>query len=115
MKVIVAGSRNFNDYKLLCEKLTNLLRNIKHPVIVCGEARGADTLGKRYAEELGIEIMSFPADWKKEGKAAGYKRNERMAVCADALVAFWDGKSKGTEHMINTMKSLNKPIRIIKY
>jgi len=115
MKIIVAGGRNFDNYILLCQKLTYYFQNLKHPVIVCGEAKGADTLGRRYAEELGLDIMSFPANWEKEGKAAGYRRNERMAAEADALIAFWDGKSKGTEHMIKTMETLKKPVRIVYY
>ena len=112
-KVIVAGSRSFNDYKLLKERLDYYFSNVK-PIIVCGEAKGADTLGKRYAEEKGYDVMSFPADWSK-GKHAGYLRNEEMAKEADMLVAFWNGTSRGTEHMIKTMKKLGKPVRVVNF
>lgn len=113
LKVIVAGTRSFNDYKLMTKKLDNYFKNVK-PTIICGEARGADTLGKKYALEHGYEVKSFPADWSK-GKSAGYQRNEEMADYADALVAFWNGSSKGTEHMIKTMQNMKKPVRIVKY
>ncbi len=114
MKIIVAGSRTFDDYRLLESKLDYLFQNI-HPVIICGEAKGADLLGKKYAREKGLECISFPAKWEEDGKSAGYKRNELMGQIADGLVAFWDRKSKGTKHMIEYMLSLGKEVRIIKY
>ena len=112
-KVIVAGSRNFNNYELMRKRLDYYFSNIT-PVIICGEARGADTLGRKYAEEHNYLIESYPADWSK-GKNAGYIRNEQMADVASAAICFWDGKSKGTEHMINTMKKLNKPVKVVKF
>lgn len=114
MNVIVAGGRDFSDYELMKEKLDKLFVNIE-PVIVCGEAKGADSLGKKYAEEKGYTVLSYPADWNTFGKRAGYIRNEAMAVVADALVAFWNGESKGTKHMIDTMKKCNKQVRVIRY
>ena len=112
-KIIVAGGRDFNNYKLLSKKLDYFFSSCK-PVVVCGEAKGADSLGRKYAEEHHILIMSFPADWSK-GKGAGYIRNAQMGAIADGLIAFWDGKSKGTKHMIDVMKEFNKPVRIVKY
>jgi len=112
-KVIVAGSRNFKDYKLLCKRLDYYFSNIQ-PIIICGEARGADTLGRKYAEEHNYLIESYPADWSK-GRDAGYIRNKRMAEVADCAICFWNGKSKGTEHMIDTMKKLNKPVKVVKF
>ena len=112
-KIIVAGSRTFNDYDLLCKRLDFFLCNCK-PTIVCGEAKGADTLGRKYAEEHNIPIISCPADWSK-GKGAGYLRNVDMANIADAAVCFWDGKSKGTKHMIEVMKDFGKPVKVVNY
>lgn len=114
LKVIVAGSRSFDNYELLKEKLDFYLKNVKSPVIVSGKARGADTLGERYAIEHKLPAESYPADWSK-GRNAGYIRNELMAKNADALIAFWNGTSKGTEHMIKTMKALKKPVRVVRY
>ncbi len=99
--VIIAGSRDFNDYDLLCAKCDHLFQNKKPTAILCGKARGADTLGERYAKEHGIPVEYYPAEWDHFGKSAGYIRNEQMAMNADALIAFWDGKSRGTKHMID--------------
>ena len=112
--VIVAGSRGFKDYELMKKKLDYYF-SAMNPTIICGEARGADALGRRYAEENKLRILSYPANWTRDGKGAGYLRNEKMAKVADCLVAFWDGKSAGTKHMIDTMKALGKPVRIVKY
>ena len=112
-KVIVAGGRSFNDYELMKKKLDYFFSNM-NPTIVCGEARGADSLGKKYALENKLKVESYLADWSK-GKGAGYQRNEKMAEVADCLIAFWDGKSSGTKHMIETMKKLGKPVRVVKY
>lgn len=115
-KVIVAGGRNFNNYKGLSDSLDYLLKNINDDIqIVCGMARGADRLGEQYAKEHGYQVIYFPADWDLDGKSAGFKRNVKMAEYADALVAFWDGESKGTKHMIETAKEKGLDIRIKHY
>ena len=101
MKIIIAGGRNFNDYNKLRESCDNILVNQKDVEIVSGTAAGADTLGERYAQEKGYEVKKFPAQWDLYGKSAGYKRNQQMAEYADGLIAFWDGKSRGTKHMID--------------
>jgi len=69
-----------------------------------GAARGADTLGEEWAVMCGIPIEKYPADWNAHGKSAGYKRNTVMAEHAEALIALWDGKSRGTAHMIEIAK-----------
>ena len=117
-KVIIAGGRDFVDYNLLREKVNNILiekRTTHKIVIVSGCARGADTLGMRYASENIFDVDEYPADWDKYGKKAGYMRNVEMAENADALIAFWDGKSKGTKHMIDIATERNLPIRVIRY
>lgn len=115
-RVIIAGGRDFDDYDLVVSTMDKLLQNITEPItIVCGMARGADTLGERYAISKGYEVARFPADWGKFGKAAGYKRNEQMAQNADALVAFWDGRSRGTKHMIDLTHKYNLRVRVKRY
>ena len=113
--VIIAGSRGFSDYDLLKEKCDNLFSRRKPTVILCGEAKGADSLGKRYAKEHGIPVQSFPAQWDRYGKAAGMIRNNQMLAFADALVAFWDGKSHGTENMLDIAANKGIPVRVICY
>ena len=112
-RVIIAGSRSFDDYDMLIKTMDMVLQNITDEIqVVCGMAAGADTLGERYAKERSYMIAYFPADWKKYGRAAGFNRNVEMAKNADALVAFWDGKSKGTKHMIDIAKNKNLQVRI---
>ena len=115
-RVIIAGGRDFDDYELLRSRMDDLLNYKKDGItVVCGEARGADSLGRRYAEERGYQIASFPADWSKYHKQAGYIRNVEMANNADALAAFWDGKSRGTKHMIETARKFGLQVKIIHY
>lgn len=115
IKVIIAGSRSFKDYGTLKRVCNNILSLRKDVEIVSGGAKGADYLGEVYAKEVGFNIKRFPANWEEYGKSAGYIRNEEMAKYADALIAFWDGKSKGTEHMINLAKKHNLKLRIYQY
>lgn len=117
-KIIIAGGRDFMDYNLLKEKTDKILqeKKVTHKiVIISGCAQGADTLGLRYASENAFDVEEYPADWNKYGKKAGYMRNVEMAENADALIAFWDGKSKGTKHMIDIATERNLPIRVIRY
>lgn len=117
-KVIIAGSRGFSNYKLLKEKCNEYLREKRKEyniIIISGGARGADTLGEKYAQEEGFSLEVFPANWNKFGKSAGFRRNEQMAEIADALIAFWDGKSHGTKHMIEIMENKKLLVRVVNY
>jgi dissimilatory sulfite reductase (desulfoviridin) alpha/beta subunit len=117
-KVIIAGSRGFSNYKLLreqCNKYLREKRKTSNIIIVSGHARGADTLGEKYAQDEGFALEIYPAQWKKLGKQAGYRRNEQMAEVADALIAFWDGESKGTKHMIDIMNNKGLPTKVVNY
>lgn len=116
-RVIIAGSRDFTDYHFLSSVMDRLLSNYEQEdiQIVCGMAKGADTCGESYAKEHGYEIRYFQADWGRYGTAAGPIRNEEMARNADALVAFWDGKSPGTKSMIQLAQKYNLQIRVKKY
>lgn len=114
-RVIIAGGRDFDDYELLVERCDHFLSNKSNVVIVSDTARGADQLGEKYAEYRGFPVEKFPADWDKYGKSAGYKRNKQMAEHADALIAFWDGKSKGTGHMINLAREKNIGVKVVNY
>lgn len=115
LKVIIAGGRDFNNYELLKQKADFLLQNQTEVEIVSGKARGADLLGERYAKEKDYPINSHPANWDKFGKSAGYIRNKEMAEYADALIAFWDGKSKGTKHMIDLAEKQGLKIKVVMY
>lgn len=115
MKIIIAGSRSFNDYQKLCQICDRELYGKLSVEIVSGTANGADKLGEKYARVKGYSVKRFPADWITYGKSAGYKRNAQMAEYADALIAFWEGKSRGTKHMIDLAKRAKLSIRIIQF
>ena len=110
-RLIVAGSRNIN---VSIGHVFSALDQLEYPVthVVSGCARGGDRLGEHYAKSRDLAVDKFPADWNKHGRSAGYKRNEQMAEVADALFAIWDGKSRGTQHMINIARTAGKPVHI---
>ena len=113
VKLIIAGSRDFQNYPLLCKEVDEIRDRIE--CVICGEAKGADTLGRTYAYDNAIPIKSFPADWQKYGSSAGYVRNQQMGDYADELIAFWNGTSPGTKHMIDYMNKLGKKVTVIRY
>lgn len=102
MKTIIAGSRNITDYEIVKQAI--ILSGISVSEVVSGRARGVDTLGEKYALENNLPIKEFPALWDIWGRSAGYMRNSQMAEYAEALVAVWDGSSRGTAHMISEAK-----------
>jgi hypothetical protein len=121
MKIIIAGGRNFNDYDYLVASCDSVISSIELKEgetieIVCGLAAGADKMGEAYAESRGYPVKYFPAQWHFFGNSAGYKRNVQMAEYADGLIAFWDGESRGTMHMINIAKEHNiESIKVFNY
>ena len=108
MRVIIAGSRTFNNCGYFKEKMLEVQKQINIDEIISGMAKGPDLMGAYWGERHNIPVKKFYADWEKYGNAAGYIRNVEMAQAADFLIAFWDGKSKGTKHMIDTMKKQGK-------
>lgn len=103
MKTIIAGSRTITDYKVLSDVLNTL---VEFPItqVFSGGARGVDSLAIQWAHEKNLPLQIFHADWDTHGKAAGPIRNQLMAAHAEALVALWDGKSRGTANMIEIAK-----------
>jgi len=117
-RVIIAGGRLFNNYDLMCQTADRILasKSKTHKItIVSGAAKGADTLGARYAQDNGYGLSTHYAIWETYGKSAGYIRNQEMADASDALIAYWDGQSRGTKHMIDIAEAKGMPTRIIKY
>lgn len=106
MRVIVAGSRTITSYDLVRAVVDQSgFLHVEGPhEVLSGHARGVDQLAERYAREYNYTLRIIPAQWERYGRQAGFIRNEEMADNADALVAIWDGKSRGTKHMIDTAK-----------
>lgn len=103
MKTIIAGSRNIKTAVAHVNDAV-ALSGFQITEIVSGTARGIDNAGEIYGNWFNIPVVMFPANWDKYGNGAGYIRNNQMALYADALVAVWDGKSRGTKHMIEVAK-----------
>jgi hypothetical protein len=117
-KVIIAGSRGFSNYKLLkdtCDKYLREKKKTHNVVVISGHARGADSLGEKYASDEDLDLEIYPADWKKYGKSAGFMRNEQMADIADAVIAFWNGESHGTKHMIDIAEEKGLNVKVVNY
>lgn len=106
-RVIVAGSRHFNDPRYIphIERQLNKLKNVDR--IIVGGARGIDTLAEQVAIQTGRHFDRYPAWWELYGKSAGYVRNGVMAQHASACVAVWDEKSRGTGSMIKITNDYN--------
>ena len=119
-RVIIAGGRDFDNYEYMCEILNDLFynstnfekRDIK---IISGMAKGADTLAIHYADEHKLTKILFPANWKLYPRAAGFLRNEDMLSIATHLIAFWDGKSSETKHIIDIAQEKGIPIWVFNY
>lgn len=115
MRLIIAGSRTCNDIDEVRAAVFAARAEWDWcPIteVVSGGAAGVDRFGEQLAREDGIPIKVFPADWNSHGKAAGPIRNREMAEYGDALVAVWDGKSRGTKNMIDEAKAKNRPVYI---
>ena len=131
-KVIIAGSRTFNNYNLLKVELDKLFN--EPFIIVSGGAKGADTLGEMYANEKGYQIERHLAKWNDlsvpncrvkynsygaYNALAGHNRNQEMLnsilnnLDGGYVVAFWDGKSSGTKNMIDISRKSGVKTHIV--
>jgi hypothetical protein len=111
MRVIVCGSRRWRDRGRIIARLADLPGD---STVVHGHAAGADKIAHQEAQKLGLLVEPHPADWDRYGKRAGIVRNCEMAeLDADLCIAFWDGRSAGTRHMIETATLYGIPVEII--
>lgn len=111
MRVIVAGSRGIVTLAPIVHAMefAAFFYDIVPSVVLCGDARGVDKLGETWARGRGIVVEHWPAAWRGAdggyNARAGFQRNQQMAEHADALVAVWDMRSKGTLDMIKRAAS----------
>lgn len=109
MKVTIIGSRNLGVIGLenfLPENVTE---------IISGGARGVDTCAREYAQAHNIQLTEFLPDYTRYGRGAPLKRNLEIIAYADVVLAFWDGKSRGTKYVIDNCKKQGVPIRVYLY
>ena len=117
MKLAIIGSRGFNDYNLLTKTLEEHWFHHEWGTdvdeVISGGARGADSLGAKWAKAQNLKLTEFIPDWEKHGKTAGFIRNEDIIKNADCVLCFWDGVSRGTANSLSIAKRLKKPTLII--
>ena len=120
-RIIVCGGSKFDEYSLLESSLNKIFKEYSNDTIeiVSGHAKGADSLGERYANGHNLKCTIFEANWKKYGRAAGPIRNSQMLEYAKQenplVVAFWDGESHGTKDTINKAKKSNIRCEVVMY
>ena len=117
-RLVVAGSRDFNNYDMLCSALDEVIGELKaeyNVTIVSGTANGADKLGEKYAEKHGLKIERHPANWGRYGRGAGPIRNAEMVKASDGVIVFWNGESTGAKNIIDCAKAENHLIKVVKY
>ena len=111
LRLAVVGSRVFDNYELLANTLEGYRDKVG--LVVSGGADGADKLGEQWADRNRIPKLIFPADCNTHGKATGFIRNQYIVNNADAGVAFWDNKSKGTLSTIKLFEKAEKPVKTV--
>lgn len=111
MKLVVAGSRNFENYDFVREHLKKFIEENEVSEIVQGGCRGVDSLAVRFATEFRINVIVFEADWNANGRAAGPIRNSKLAEYGDCFCIFWDMVSRGTKDMLKKATKTGKLIK----
>lgn len=104
MKLLIAGSRSITSFDL--EKY--IPSGVE--LVISGGARGIDTLAEQYADAHGLEKLIVCPRYEIYGRVAPIKRNEEMVDACDAVLAIWDGESKGTRHTLNYARKKGKKI-----
>jgi len=124
MKILVCGSRSFDDWRLFLLKTEPYYFNsedytedgLEDFTVISGGAIGADFLARVWAKYCGYPYVEYPADWKTHGKKAGIIRNQEMlAAKPDVVLAFWDGKSSGTKHMIDIATEAKVKVEVVNF
>lgn len=117
-RVIIAGSRGFTDFQGFCDYADKVLARKAQEgqiIVLSGHCHGPDLMGEEYARMRGYSIEVHPANWNQYGRAAGPIRNREMAAAAHALIAIWDGQSRGTKNMIDEARAAGLLIRVYQY
>lgn len=108
-RIAIVGSRRFPNRQIVADYVKSLPKN---STVISGGARGVDTWAEQAAQDLGLPILTFQADWKSLGKRAGPLRNAQIVSQADRVVAFWDMTSRGTLNTLVLAHEENLPIDI---
>lgn len=115
MHTIIAGSRSLSSPVAKAYVFRYLETTPPHPItrVLSGTARGPDSFGAQWAKTMGIPVDYYPANWERFGRMAGFMRNVDMAKHAKALIVFWDGKSRGTGHMLTVANNRSLKVTVV--
>ncbi|MFT3994837.1 MAG: SLOG family protein [Dysgonomonas sp.] len=113
MKLAIVGSRNGFTEEFVWRVLYALMSYYGKFTIVSGGAVGVDSFAESFGKKYGLECIVYKAEWDKYGKKAGFMRNKVIVENSDAMIAFWDGNSKGTLHDIKLQEEIGRPLEII--
>lgn len=121
MRVIVTGSREWSDPNAIRAKISDRLCDLPgDTLIVVGydeendRPKGVDRFAYQEAQKLGLALETHPAEWERFGKGAGFRRNTEMAqLGAELCLAFHNGRSSGTKHMIEQAEKYGIPVEIV--
>lgn len=108
-RVAIVGSRDFPNLDQVQEYVRTLPAGT---IVVSGGARGVDSTAEDEARRCGLTVVSIRPDWERYGKRAGFLRNKDIVIFAEKVVAFWDGKSKGTAHSIELAKDYGTVVEV---
>lgn len=111
MRVAIVGSRDYPSLHLVTAYVRSLEHHDPTITVVSGNARGVDRTAQDEALLLGMRVLIIPADWR-QGRGAGYARNFEIVDVSDVVIAFWDGKSMGTQHDIKLAREAGKRLRV---
>lgn len=134
-RILIAGSRSFNDYNMLRRRVIVYLINnhipLRDVIVISGHASGADALGEQFAERFNLPVETYPAEWnnldavpckittdkrgRKYNKLAGMNRNRIMVDKADHIIVFWDAISSGTKNDIDLARKAGKPLEVVMF
>ena len=112
MRVLITGGRKYDDRESLFATLDRLHAEHHFTVLIHGDARGADRLGGEWAEERGVEVLAYPADWRRYGRGAGPKRNQQMLEENPDLVVAFPGGS-GTRNMVEIAEKAGVTVIVV--
>ncbi len=109
MKIAIVGSRDYPHPEEVRAYVNGLEEGDE---VISGAARGVDSWAAKAARERGLKVTEFPARWHDLGRSAGYVRNSTIVLASDKVVAFWNGKSKGTKNSMGWAKFHKKPLEV---
>ncbi len=115
IKLIIAGSRSFDDYEMFSRELDKYLATLDancEITVLSGHCSGTDLMGERYASEHSFELEIFPPDWRRYGRGAGPKRNQQMVDIADCVIAF-DSGGAGTRSLITLARKKGLSVTVV--